>query len=114
MEFKIRKEVLDYMLDLGNRLKSELGESELAYAKIMEDPLLIEKIRDVESNSLKAKLYYEEMEYFYDRYENPNTRISLSGARFQENIDLMFTDFTKLMGGAGVGWAIARKRKKFK
>lgn len=51
-KMRIRKEVLDYMENLGRESKEDLDESELAYIKIMEEePLLFDKVQEVKKGT---------------------------------------------------------------
>ena len=107
--FEMRKGVLDYMRNLGEKLKSDLDEGELAYAKIMEDPILADKVREIDINGPKAREYYQLMESYYDKYVNPETRSKLT---IDDSLNNFKKDFFKLVGGAGVGFGIRIKKNK--
>lgn len=108
-KLEIRKEVLDYFRKIGEDLKNDLNEEELAYAKIMEDPILDDKVREIERNSPNALKYYQEMENYYDKYVNPETRNNLT---IDDRLDNLTKDFFELVGGARVGFAIKIKKNK--
>lgn len=113
-KFEIKKEVLNYMRGLGEKLKSDLDEGELAYAKIMEDPILADKVREIERNSSNALKYYQEMESYYDKYVNINTRKPINTKKLidvLEELSRFKDDFYKLFGGCGVGFGIRIKKE---
>ncbi len=105
MEFKIRKEVLDYMRVWGGRIIKDLNENELAYAKIMEDPLLIDKVREVERDGLRAREYYLGMESFYKKYVEEKIDLSNKTREECRNFFIeLHKDYRELVGGGGVGF----------
>ena len=105
---EIRKEVLDYFRKIGEDLKKDLSEEELAFAKCMEDPILSDKVREVERNGSEAITYYQEMKQYYDKYVSlDNRRLPLE----KRLIDFA-KDFKKLIGGYGVNFAIKVKKRK--
>lgn len=65
-----RKEVLDYMENLGRKYMNSLNELELDFVRSFNPILLIDKLEEVKKGTGLGKKYYQEMERFYDKYVN--------------------------------------------
>jgi|ETNmetMinimDraft_2_1059921.scaffolds.fasta_scaffold89976_1 hypothetical protein len=114
-DLKVRPEVLDYMKVLGQNLKDDLDEGELAFIKIMEETLLIDKVNEVQRRGPKWIGFYNEMEAYYDKYINPDTMISISSFGIIKTMEVgrnLREDLVALMGSSvGCGIKYIREMK---
>ncbi|MBR9703934.1 hypothetical protein GOV12_00855 [Candidatus Pacearchaeota archaeon] len=103
------------MRELGDDFRLNLGPREIGFVRCMEEVLLDEKVKEVETGSEQGRLYYLEMLGFYDKYVIPETteevvdEVGDELTRFDNLLEYMRVfrdDLTSLQGGLGVGRGI--------